>query len=562
VLDELAGWHGFYETPVGRQLIQAMVTHDVNHPSVVFWDNGNEQNPFNNEVDDEFGKWDPQNRTVLHPWRMINNVDTHHYPTYNDVKNLAAAPNVVMPTEFLHGLFDGGMGAGLDEYWEVMRNSKVFAGGFLWSYVDETVKRKDQDGKMDSAGNQAPDGVLGPYREKEGSFYTVKQVWSPIVLKRDGNNLTIENRYDFTNANQCKFTVQLRNFNSPSDPKAGFSVVSESRLPVPSIPPHESKVLVNDLAENTRAEALAIRVDDPNGRELWTYVWPLVSPQFMDRSTASRAGAGNAMATENADSIDVVAGDLTAKFDKTSGYLSSVTRGGKTFTLTNGPRMTVGESKLEKIEHRSDGADQIVETTYSGDMQGTRWRVKPDGWLELEYAYSLTGKHDFFGVSFDLPESDVKSMRWLGNGPFHVWKNRLAGGTLGVWENSYNNTITGYEGWVYPEFKGYYSDVRWMKVQTAQGPILVTLDDPKLFVQMLKVQFPGDPKPGQNTGQILSGNAWTTFPDAGFSILHAIPPIGSKFKGADSTGPAGQTPIAEGNYRGSARFYFGEAVSK
>ncbi|MEA2735853.1 MAG: hypothetical protein QOE14_2304, partial [Humisphaera sp.] len=48
------------------------------------------------------------------------------------------------------------------------------------------------------------------------------------------------------------------------------------------------------------------------------------------------------------------------------------------------------------------------------------------------------------------------------------------------------------------------------------------------------------------------------FPDAGLSILHAIPPIGSKFQLANTTGPQGQQNVAKGEYRGRVRFYFGE----
>ena len=36
-----------------------------------------------------------------------------------------------MPTEFLHGLYDGGIGAGLRDYWNVMGRSPTVAGGFL-----------------------------------------------------------------------------------------------------------------------------------------------------------------------------------------------------------------------------------------------------------------------------------------------------------------------------------------------------------------------------------------------------------------------------------------------
>jgi hypothetical protein len=35
-----------------------------------------------------------------------------------------------MPTEFLHGLYDGGIGAGMWDYWELIRKSKVGGGGF------------------------------------------------------------------------------------------------------------------------------------------------------------------------------------------------------------------------------------------------------------------------------------------------------------------------------------------------------------------------------------------------------------------------------------------------
>jgi len=40
VLDELGGWQKSYDTPTGRRLIGQIVRRDVNHPSIVLWDNG------------------------------------------------------------------------------------------------------------------------------------------------------------------------------------------------------------------------------------------------------------------------------------------------------------------------------------------------------------------------------------------------------------------------------------------------------------------------------------------------------------------------------------------
>ena len=59
VLNELAGWQGFYDTPTGTRLIGQLVRRDVNHPSVLFWCNGNEGG-WNTAVDGEYSKWDIQ----------------------------------------------------------------------------------------------------------------------------------------------------------------------------------------------------------------------------------------------------------------------------------------------------------------------------------------------------------------------------------------------------------------------------------------------------------------------------------------------------------------------
>ena len=100
-----------------------MVKRDVNHPSILFWDNGNEGG-WNTAVDDDFAKWDPQKRTVLHPWERFRGIDTKHYPTYDLLVEKAQGPDLFMPTEFQHALFDGGGGVGLAEYWEVLRTSR------------------------------------------------------------------------------------------------------------------------------------------------------------------------------------------------------------------------------------------------------------------------------------------------------------------------------------------------------------------------------------------------------------------------------------------------------
>ncbi len=558
VLDELGGWQHTYDTPTGHRLVGEMVVRDVNHPSILFWDNANEGG-WNKALDDDFALWDPQQRHVQHPGGgLFRDVDDPHYPDYARTQQLAAGANVYMPTEFLHGIYDGGAGAGLADYWDAMRLSKVLGGGFIWAFLDEDVKRVDLDGHLDSHGSNAPDGIVGPYREKEGSYYTIKEVWSPIVLEEgrlsqlpsvfDGT-LTVENRYDFLDARQCRFTWQLRKFGRPGAAGGAFSVLAQGvgKL-ASSVPPGGSGALTLGLPRTWRqAEALAVRVDDPTGHTLYTWVWPL--PHASDyRAITGTPGDTRTTVSETADAIQVRSGALVATFSKQNGRLLSVERGGKPFSLRNGPRPAAGEATLANIEHHAEGPDTVISATYTGNMKTVRWRMKSNGWLQLDYDYALEGPQDLFGVSFDYPEADVKAMTWLGKGPYHVWKNRVEGTTLGVWSNTYNDTITGDAVWKYPEFKGYFGGVRWAQLQTTEGPITAVMGQDDLFLQVFTPKFPTNRE---------SRYTSPAFPIAGLSFLHAIPPIGSKFTPAARSGPQGEPAVATGSYHGTVSFYFG-----
>jgi len=242
VLDELAGWQAPpYDNTVAPGLVREMVIRDVNHPCIFAWANGDEGG-FNKTVDDDYALWDPQNRKVLHPanWESetTGGIRTHHYATYTQVTNyLGAGKTVYMPTEIQHGLYDGGGGAGLADYWNAMRAAPNSGGMFLWALLDEGLARDDQSGAIDVAGDDAPDGIVGPYREKEASYYTVKALWSPVQITAPDpasftGALAVENRFNFIGLNQCTFRWQLGWFPDPTDPtnalNAGFLAAVDS----------------------------------------------------------------------------------------------------------------------------------------------------------------------------------------------------------------------------------------------------------------------------------------------------------------------------------------------
>jgi hypothetical protein len=555
VLDELTGWHHFYDTQTGTKLVGEMVSRDVNHPSILFWDNGNEGG-FNTNLDKIFGEFDPQNRHVLHPWASFDGLCTAHYLAYDKAEIAATGQSVYyhanqelvatndakkyiyMPTEFQHGLYDGGAGAGLEDFWRMMSQSKLLGGGFIWAFLDEGVENPFT-GKIDVAGNQAPDGIVGPYRQREASFYTIKQIWSPIQILEtnlpenfDGT-LTLDNHFSFTDASKCKFHWELRRFISPWRADSDDETVSaEGAAESPEIPPGGRGKLHLNLPENfwhtsdvTEGDFLALRVSDPNGRELWTYVWPLRQRKILSDDVHVVDWADNFGGT-NSGVIELKDKNLVARISGATGELISVERDGKKFSLNNGPRLATTNSILKKVS----------------------WQLRDDGWLQCDYIYAAEGTNDFIGVIFDYPENFVKSKRWLGAGPYRVWKNRLAGPTRGAWQNDYNNTITGWRDWIYPEFKGVFADVRWLQLETTEGEITVVPENIP-FVQVFTPEFPP---------MNLVGKAFAPLPKCGLGFLDAIPAIGSKFKDATALGPQSQLAVAHGEYHGTVSFYFGK----
>ena len=180
---------------------------------------------------------------------------------------------------------------------------------------------------------------------------------------------------------------------------------------------------------------------------------------------------------------------------------------------------------------------------YDGAMRRATWTVYPTGWVSLDYEYALEGQSDLFGVSFDYPESKMKSMRFLGRGPYRVWKNRLKGGTLDVWSNKYQNDIPGVT-WDFPEFKGYYRDWRWVVFSTDQGEITIVNGTPELY---LGVYRPNDgPFPA---------NTKLNVPETDIAFLHGIPAIGTKFDKPEVLGPQSQKNQASGTYQGTLWFH-------
>ncbi|MDR3219323.1 MAG: glycoside hydrolase family 2 [Dysgonamonadaceae bacterium] len=537
VLDELAGWHNAYDTPVGKKLVQEMVVRDVNRPSVILWDNGNEGG-HNYELDAVFSEFDIQQRPVVHPWQTFNDFDNQHYINYDYGSGTYwHGHEIVFPTEFLHGLYDGGLGAGLYDYWELMWNNPRAAGGFLWVFADEGVVRTDKDGSIDTDGSHAPDGILGPFHEKEGSYFAIKEIWAPIRMEEkditpafDGR-LNVENRYFYTNLNRCTYQWKLARISSPDGKIAGSEITGKTLAP--DILPGCKGTLKLDLPLDWNSyDVLYLTSTDRYGHEIFTWSWPLSLPRDMAARVISKSGGSIGVVTETNLEVTVSTSRVQVIFDKKSGLLKKVTNPKGEIPFNNGPVLCAGifEPDSTALKTEGDTVHMTVTYTKTSKMKELIWSVYPSGIVRMAVRYNPEEyESDMLGVNFSYPEADIKAVEWLGKGPYRVWKNRMHGGTLDVHRKVYNNTMTGISPLVYPEFKGYHAQLYWAKFITSGQPFFLATENEDVF---LRLYTPLQPESVYNTAP--------PFPSGDISLMQGIPAIGTKSQKPENMGPSGK----------------------
>lgn len=556
-IDELSGWHGRYDTETGARLIREMVERDVNHPSVILWSNGNEGG-WNTDNDSLFCKYDKfQRRHVIHPWADSDGLDTHHYPAYlTGVARFTNGYKVFMPTEFMHAMYDQGGGAGLRDFWDRWMTNPMFAGGFIWVFCDEAPKRSDRGGVLDSDGSNAPDGVVGPRREKEGSFYAIRSQWSPVQIKPllitehfDGS-FFVSNEYIYTNLKDCRMTYEVLSCDIPMQ-GAVSRILARGEVTLPDLSPGETgKARFSLPASFAEGDVLKLEAFDRDGHRIcdWSFPIRLANPYFQRHLAQVSTGlsSNTVSACNNGKEIVLKSEKVSVTFDAATGMILRVLSGNTEIPLTNGP-VAVGMKMLYQPASsyvRQDSEEAVFCARYKGGADSIVWRLTSQGLLYMDAvllnrASGGGGFDDAFmdtevynlGLTFSYPERICKGMKWLGRGPYRVWKNRIPGTNYGIWHKDYNNTVTGesYDNLVYPEFKGYHANMYWATFESDTAPFTVYSRTDGIFY---RVFTPEEPK----------GSAKRTmpeFPEGDISFLLDIPAICS-FKPIEQQGPNSQ----------------------
>ena len=176
----------------------------------------------------------------------IHNADVYSrmYIPLSSLKEIAENDEIDMPVflcEYSHA-----MGNGPGDVWDY---NKLFykydklIGGCIWEWSDHTViidgvqkYGGDFDGELTNDDNFCCDGMVFSDRSLKAGSLEVKAAYQPITTDFSDGTLTITNRFDFTNLNECTLVLS-----SEIDGK----VIHQKKLSLDLAPHKETKVLID-----------------------------------------------------------------------------------------------------------------------------------------------------------------------------------------------------------------------------------------------------------------------------------------------------------------------------
>jgi beta-galactosidase len=450
----------------------ATVTRDRNHPSVIIWSVGNENpiTPIVMKTVERVKELDPT-RPKLLPGPRGKNADhppvsleivAPHYPyaepvagrTRPALSSFAESSDnrPVLATEFCHSL--GGAFEGLSLLWEVVQRYDRLAGGCIWHFQDQGLRRKLQDPSrgiqdspdtiLDSDGASGSDGIVYADRFPQADYWLARRVYSPVVIPANSFqvaagkqtiHLEILNRYDFTGLGQVKGEWKLLRDGRQA---------AKGRVSV-SVPPHQKgkfEVALNLPADfESHDQLLQCEFTDFDGRKIYEHAVRLNGPggktDFVTRVQKSQI-KGDFDVKAFLDGLQLRVG-RKPEMAEARHFARSQIKFWATPLLSN-PKM------LEQHQtSRDDGSTEFqrkLEFTSTEAGRENQTIVadvtvkKPSNGL-IEVAYELTphnadGVFLEFGLAFPLPLS-ANHLTWLGDGPYNSYPGQTEAAERGVY---------------------------------------------------------------------------------------------------------------------------------
>ena len=511
---------------------QRMLERTKNFPSVVIWSLGNEAGDgINLGATYDWIKSRDRSRPVQYETEgKIEEVGERHsdfhssmYWRYWDLEQYAQTHNdrPFILIEYAHSM--GNSTGNLADYWDVINQHDILAGGFIWDWVDQGLVEYDDNGvpywtyggdygpnNVPSSGNFNFNGVVFPDRRIQPAYWEVKRVYQYVDFVA-GNlangELTVRNNYDFIDLSAFELQWEV----TADGLQVRRGVVSDLEIG----PESEGSIRMRYNTATLRSgpeHHLNLRLVATASRGILPANHIVAEAQFALEvevsDFADSGGKGDISVRQSADSLIVSGDDFAATISAGSGLLASLTWFGREILLTPltpnfwraptdndfGNYMQdwaavweqAGRNRsLKSLEIIEDTGDRVViAASYEfSDDAGNKvadWRssytFRPSGAIEIDNAMERIDGLPVMprvGMNVELIR-ELDNVEWFGRGPFENYIDRNLAANVG----RYKNTVADhYVPYMRPQENGYKTDVRWMSLSDNEtAGLLVTTD--------------------------------------------------------------------------------------
>ena len=505
-LANYADWEGAFMSRMSR-----MVMRDRNHTSVITWSLGNESGYGKNfETIYHWTKNFDPTRPVQYEGGGITGVSDIYCPMYARPWALmqyvnSRQPRPLILCEYAHAM--GNSVGNFDDYWNIIRAHEQLQGGFIWDWVDQGFKGKDEKGndiwlyggdlgfvgiKNDTTFCQ--NGLMAADRTPHPHASQVKKTYAGIQFEPvqfSANEIKVKNYFDFTTLDKYKLEWKL---------EADGIVLDSGSIDFPFIKPHGSSVISIDfkkpliapathyyLTLTARLKEAAVYADKDFVVSVgqWQLPW-YKEPEYAgikEQPVLQQNDTTVTVTTSKAIYVfSSVRGELTSMVVEgkeliKSGLVPNFWRGMTDNDIANKahlrckewhkPEFKMSDFKIAAERDKVTISSTCVVNQSKIDL---RYCIAGDGALQVKMHFTpaddkVLSEMPRFGMRVILDKSFDK-FTWLGRGPGESYMDRKSGELVGLYSGDVWSQLHRYNR---PQESGNKSDVEWASLRDQDG---------------------------------------------------------------------------------------------
>lgn len=507
------------------------VQRNFNHPSIIFWSMGNEAG-FGKNFEDVY-KWvkaeDPS-RPCQYERGPLEWSDVYcpMYADYNRTERYATQENITKPMiqcEYAHAM--GNSQGGFKEYWDLIRKYPNLQGGFIWDFVDQSI-RWYKDGKMiyayggdfnryDSSdfnfcdnGLISPDRVPNPHADEVSYYY--QNIWTTAADLANGVvNIYNENFFVDLSAYRLEWTLlsdgKAVRRGVVENIKAAPGETVQQKLELGDIP--AGKEVFLNVAYTLKEDDTMLEAGSVVARDQLLVQEKGEKLEFVNVYTANEEPGQPIIDDSDKSYLIVSFGDAVIEFSKRDGFLCRYEVEGKSlmqegsslrpnfwraptdndfganlqlrYAVWKNPQMRLVSLKSHLCKKNMAKIDAEYELPEIGAKLTIGYKLNNQGALQITQKLTAGEKKDVpnmfrFGMRMEMP-AEYDRIEYYGRGPIENYSDRNHSTFVGLYEQT---TAEQFYSYIRPQETGTKTDIRWWKQQNLGGKG-IEIVSPELF---------------------------------------------------------------------------------